>query len=71
MNKNTAMALMMAGMAASAGVGIDSLLPYQLRKPEKPYRTCSLTTCENLTNHNGGYCCAEHSKEHRKLRRNR
>lgn len=26
---------------------------------------CKLPSCENLTTHNGGYCCAEHCKEHR------
>lgn len=29
---------------------------------------CSLPDCENTTKHNGGYCCAEHCKEHRKMR---
>ena len=35
------------------------------RKP-KPKIKCLLPECENLTGHNGGYCCAEHCLKHRK-----
>jgi len=33
-------------------------------KPEK-LTACTLPGCEKLTAHNGGYCCADHCKEHR------
>ena len=29
----------------------------------KPLRKCSLKGCETLHSHNGGYCCAEHSRK--------
>lgn len=31
----------------------------------KPSRKCGLPGCERTTQHNGGYCCAEHCKEDR------
>jgi hypothetical protein len=36
---------------------------------EKPKRTCRLPGCYEKTNHNGGYCCAAHCKEHRTMLR--
>jgi hypothetical protein len=27
-------------------------------------RKCRLPGCDNLTTHNGGYCCAEHCRQH-------
>ena len=37
--------------------------------PEPPMkRKCLLTGCENLTAHNGGYCCAEHCRNHKNLK---
>jgi len=47
-------------MVASAG-----MLPYSLRRTERPYKTCLLHGCDNQTTHNGGYCCAEHCGRHR------
>lgn len=32
----------------------------------KPGRKCRLPDCQKTTTHNGGYCCAEHCKLHRK-----
>lgn len=58
---HSVMAAMM-GLALSQGV---DPFPYQLRKPDNPYKTCLLHSCVNETNHNGGYCCAEHCKRHR------
>ena len=31
-------------------------------------RKCSLPGCGETTTHNGGYCCAEHCRQHRILR---
>ncbi len=31
---------------------------------------CALPGCDNMTYHNGGYCCAEHCKKHREIRHN-
>lgn len=39
--------------------------PWPKRKPEKQ---CQLPGCENKTTHNGGYCCADHCREHRARR---
>jgi hypothetical protein len=52
--------------AAALCMGVNPL-PYQLRKPDKPFKACSLPDCHKTTNHNGGYCCASHCKEHRRL----
>jgi len=38
---------------------------YRDKKEKKPIK-CLLPSCNNMTTHNGGYCCAEHCKEHRK-----
>lgn len=32
-------------------------------------KTCLLPGCDEQTTHNGGYCCAEHAKQHRELDR--
>ena len=34
----------------------------------KPWRKCALPICPKFTEHNGGYCCAEHCREHRRVR---
>ena len=36
---------------------------------EKPKRKCRLDECDELTSHNGGYCCAVHCLEDRKRER--
>ena len=41
-------------------------IPNYKDKEEKKSTKCLLPSCNNMTNHNGGYCCAEHCKEHRK-----
>jgi ABC-type iron transport system FetAB ATPase subunit len=51
------------------------ILPYHMHnrhseKPkrinEKPKKKCLRNICQNMTNHNGGYCCAECCKEDKK-----
>lgn len=50
-------------------------LPYQRpyldaiggRRKKKPQSQCHLPGCQNTTNHRGGYCCPEHSREHHKI----
>ena len=34
----------------------------------KPRRKCALPECGVMTEHNGGYCCAEHCRRHRRER---
>ena len=29
-------------------------------------KRCSLAGCDNMTTHNGGYCCSEHCKDDRR-----
>jgi hypothetical protein len=64
MKRHNLMATMLA--AASFGV-INWPLPH-FYEPQKPKRKCLLPDCENLTAHNGGYCCADHCKNHKKLK---
>ena len=33
-------------------------------------KKCLLSSCEVLTSHRGGYCCAEHCEEHRQIQKN-
>jgi len=40
---------------------VDEMAKRLLPK-EKPLRKCALRGCENMTRHNGSYCCAEHCK---------
>ena len=61
MNKEEIYLYVMMTMALSSGIK----LPYSLRKPDKNSHKCLLHSCTNTTNHNGGYCCAEHCKRHR------
>lgn len=36
-----------------------------IRRPkERTARQCALPGCEAMTTHNGGYCCADHCREH-------
>lgn len=32
-------------------------------REETPMKKCLLVSCNNLTKHSGGYCCAEHHKK--------
>ena len=38
--------------------------------PKKVINECLLPGCNNLTKHNGGYCCAEHCKQDRERIKN-
>jgi len=52
----------MAAVAAVAGVGG---IPVS-RRQEEPLRKCALPGCDVMHNHNGGYCNADHCREHLK-----
>jgi len=44
----------------------DQLFRYpRFGRPEKPQSPCALPGCEAMSTHNGGYCCADHCREHR------
>lgn len=44
----------------------EMLRPLRRLFPEdRPYKKCLLPGCEEQTSHRGGYCCAEHCKEHK------
>ena len=42
--------------------GICAPIPLWRPIEEKPLKKCLLPGCENMTRHNGGYCCAEHCR---------
>ena len=39
------------------------------RPQERKAQSCVLPGCEAMTTHNGGYCCADHCREHRQRQR--
>jgi len=43
----------------------EGLIPKKYRPDPKPMKKCILPNCQNLTNK--GYCCAEHSRKHDEL----
>jgi hypothetical protein len=43
--------------------------PSRYTGPAKKERQCVLPGCEEMTGHNGGYCCAEHCKQHREMQK--
>jgi hypothetical protein len=51
-----------AARALAAACGIR-------RPPERTAHRCALPGCEAMTTHNGGYCCADHCRLHRRERR--
>ncbi len=58
----------LAAVMAMLG-GVNSRLGVSKMQGEKLSKKCLLPGCENKIKHNGGYCCAEHCKEHgRKLK---
>jgi len=61
MSRDKGMALLLA--TAFSGSPFLPFLPD--RHGDPPPRKCLLPGCENTTDHNGGYCCAEHCKAHR------
>lgn len=44
---------------------IDSVYIPKPRKEKK----CLLPECDILTDHQGGYCCAEHCKKHKRIQK--
>lgn len=51
--------------AASAILGMTG----RPLRDEKPARKCLLKDCQRMTEHNGGYCCADHCKLDRERKR--
>lgn len=39
--------------------------PKPRRREARPLRKCRLPRCSEVHQHNGGYCCADHCREHR------
>jgi hypothetical protein len=60
----------MAALFGADGLGGNAWGP-ALEEKRKPVRKCALPGCDIQTSHNGGYCCAEHCKEHVRLLKNR
>lgn len=48
--------------------GLPRRVPYYPAHPKKA-KKCALPSCRETTKHNGGYCCAEHCREHRAILR--
>lgn len=57
---------MFAGPPAPRAGMLESISP--LLRPQQP---CLLPGCGKPTNHHGGYCCADHCREHRRMQRER
>ena len=61
----------LAATAAALGISLHDWPPgytdWDRPVKAKPLVKCLLPSCEVVTKHNGGYCCAEHCKEHRKM----
>jgi hypothetical protein len=53
----------MLALAGLAAIGMAET-PYHYQQEKQP-KKCQLPSCDKLTLHNGGYCCAEHCKQHR------
>lgn len=49
-----------AGMPAACGIRMPQ---------DRTVCRCALPGCERMTTHNGGYCCADHCREHRQRQR--
>ena len=54
----------MTMILGALALGMD-LPTIKMPKKNEP-RKCALPECETLTDHNGGYCCAEHCREHKR-----
>jgi len=52
-------------IAATSNVKIVDDEPAKFRPKEPVGVKCGLPGCNVLTLHNGGYCCADHCREHR------
>lgn len=59
---------MLAALAMAGTPGMEGIkFPKEKKEPEP--RKCILPGCEKQTIHRGGYCCAEHSRQHKLLQR--
>ena len=60
----------MAAMAMLGGLtgGFNNVLP---DKPPVTAKICLLPGCNEMTEHRGGYCCADHCKEHKQRLKNK
>lgn len=59
--------LLMQSMLPMPSIFDNEFSGFKVRKHEKKPKKCSLPGCEKETYHNGGYCSAQHCKEHREL----
>lgn len=55
-------------MGATQKDSLSGIIPRKHTHAKK-LTVCLLPECEIMTTHNGGYCCAEHCKEHRVRRK--
>jgi hypothetical protein len=55
----------LAIVAGVTAIGAGSAFNFNDATAKAPMK-CRLPSCMNMTTHNGGYCCAEHCKKHRK-----
>ncbi len=58
-NSLSILSLALASLGGYADCGF-SRYPSRAQK-----RECLLKDCNNLTDHNGGFCCAEHSRKYK------
>ena len=61
--------LVAAGHPEHAARLLDAATGRQRRRSERTPAQCALPGCEAMTTHNGGYCCADHCREHRQRQR--
>jgi hypothetical protein len=66
MNKIMHEVIFYLGIATMAGMAPRRLLRGPKRKPQTK---CLLPGCGKWTTHNGGYCCADHCKKHRLIKK--
>jgi len=59
-----------SAMAAWMAMAFGMYGPFLMDKMPAPKekRKCRLPTCNILTDHNGGYCCGDHCKQHRRMK---
>ena len=60
--------LAVTAMAISSGMTTTygPILPPRRDPPPKTPQRCALPGCNHTTTHNGGYCCADHCRLHRR-----
>lgn len=69
----TATKSLLASATAAAVAGMVGEHPWGFAKGKKSkqLQKCGLSGCDKMHDHNGGYCCPEHCREHRKMQKNR